>query len=55
VYVSLGELDTQMSDNYFDLLPAEPVTITLKTSSTLEQLQNALKITSLTEAFQPAP
>jgi beta-mannosidase len=54
VYVSLGELDAQMSDNYFDLLPAEPVTITLKTSSTLEQLQSALKITSLTEAFQPA-
>lgn len=55
VYVSLGELDAQMSDNYFDLLPGEPVTITLKTSSTLEQLQSALKITSLTEAFQPTP
>jgi beta-mannosidase len=54
VYISLGDLDVQMSDNYFDLLPGEPVTITLKTSSTLEQLTSALKITSLTEAFQPA-
>jgi len=53
VYVSLGDLDVQTSDNYFDLLPGEPVTISLKTSSTLEQLQSALKITSLTEAFQP--
>jgi len=48
VYVSPGDLDVQVSDNYFDLLPGEPVTIMLKTSSPLE---NALKITSLTEAF----
>ena len=55
VYVSLGDLDVQASDNYFDLLPGEPATVTLKTSSTLDQVQGALKITSLTEAFQPAP
>ena len=54
VYVSLGDLDVQASDNYFDLLPGEPVTITLKTSNTPEQIQSVLKITSLTEAFQPA-
>jgi beta-mannosidase len=53
VYVSPGDLDAQVSDNYFDLLPGEPVTIMLKTSSPLEPLENALKITSLTEAFQP--
>ncbi|MHB8217284.1 MAG: beta-mannosidase [Candidatus Sulfotelmatobacter sp.] len=55
VYVSLGDLDVHTSDNYFDLLPGEPVTIALKTSSTLDQVRGALKITSLTEAFQPAP
>jgi len=54
VYVSFGDLDVQTSDNYFDLLPGEPATITLKTSSTLDQLKGALKITSLTEAFHPA-
>ncbi len=54
VYISFGDLDVQTSDNYFDLLPGEPVTITLKTSRTLDQLKSALKITSLTEAFQPA-
>ena len=54
VYVSFGDLDVQTSDNYFDLLPGEPVTITLRTSSTLDQLKSVLKITSLTEAFQPA-
>jgi len=54
VYISLGDLDVRMSDNYFDLLPGEPVTITLDTSSTLDQLKGALTITSLTGAFQPA-
>jgi beta-mannosidase len=51
VYISFGDLDVQTSDNYFDLLPGEPVTITLKTSSTLDQVKSALKIMSLTEAF----
>jgi len=54
VYVSFGDLDVHTSDNYFDLLPGEPVTIAFKTSSTLDQVRGALKITSLTEAFQPA-
>ncbi len=54
VYVSLGDLDVQTSDNYLDLLPGEPVTVALRTSSTQEQVQRELKITSLTEAFQTA-
>ncbi|MCU1301403.1 MAG: beta-mannosidase [Candidatus Sulfotelmatobacter sp.] len=51
VYVSVGNLDVQMSDNYFDLLPNEPITITLKTSSALDQVKGELRIRSLTEAF----
>ncbi len=51
VYLSFGDLDVQSSDNYFDLLPAEPVTIRIKSSATLEQLNVALKTMSLTEAF----
>ena len=39
-------------NNYFDLLPGEPVTITLKSPATLDQLRSAVKITSLTEAFK---
>ncbi len=51
VYLSFGDLDVQSSDNYFDLLPAEPVTLHLKSSASLEQIRGALKITSLTDAF----
>jgi beta-mannosidase len=51
VYISLGDLDVQSSDNYFDLLPGEQATIHVKSSAGLEQLRAALKVMSLTEAF----
>ena len=51
VYLSFGDLDVQSSDNYFDLLPAEPVTIRLKSSATADQIKDVLKVMSLTEAF----
>ena len=53
VYLSFGDLDVETADNYFDLLPGEPVTIHLKSSATLEQIKSALKTMSLTEAFNP--
>jgi beta-mannosidase len=52
VYVSFGELDVQISDNYVDLVPGETVVITLKSSSTLDELKNALKVVSLVDAFK---
>ena len=51
VYVSFGDLEAQLSDNYFDLLPGEDVTIKVKSSATLEQLKAALKTISLTDAY----
>jgi len=51
VYLSFGDLNVEAADNYFDLLPGEPVTIRLKSSATLEQIKSALKTMSLTEAF----
>ncbi len=51
VYLSFDDLDVQSSDNYFDLLPQEGVTLHLKSSATPEQLKAALKVTSLTEAY----
>jgi beta-mannosidase len=53
VYLSFGDLDANISDNYFDLLPGEPVTLTLKSGATLDQLRGAMKVMSLTEAYNP--
>lgn len=51
VYLSFGDLDVQMSDNYFDLLPGEPLSVRVKSAATLAQIQTQLKTMSLTEAF----
>ena len=51
VFLSFGGLDVQSSDNYFDLLPSEPVAISLKSTATADQIKDALKVMSLTEAF----
>jgi beta-mannosidase len=50
-YVSFGDLDAPLSDNYFDLLPGETVTVNVKSTSSLDQLQAAMKVISLTDAF----
>jgi beta-mannosidase len=57
VYISFGDLDVQSADNYFDLLPGEPVTVKLKTPSSvsLDQLTSSLQVISLTDAFPAAP
>ncbi len=51
VYLSFGDVNVQLSDNYFDLLPGEPATIPMKSSASLEQLKAALTVTSLMDAF----
>jgi beta-mannosidase len=51
VYLSFGDLDVELSDNYFDLLPGEESTIHLTSSATLDQLQLALRVVSLSDAF----
>jgi len=54
VYVSFGDLDALTSDNYFDLLPGEAVTIKLKASASLDQLKQSMQVTTLTDAFPAA-
>ena len=53
VYVSFGDYDVQMFDNYVDLLPGEALTIPLKSASALDTLKQSMTVMSLTEAFQP--
>ena len=58
VYLSFGNLDVNISDNYFDLLPGETVEITATSATSLDALKSQLKVISLTDAFatggQPA-
>jgi beta-mannosidase len=45
--ISFGDADATLSNNFFDLLPGKPVSIVVKSKSSLEQLKKALKIVSL--------
>jgi beta-mannosidase len=45
--VTFGDADVSLSDNYIDVLPNEPVFITVKSQATLEQLKKILNIRSL--------
>ena len=51
VYVTFGDDDATFSDNYFDLLPNEPVEICIHSSATLEHLRANMEIMSLADAF----
>ncbi|HKD92782.1 MAG TPA: glycoside hydrolase family 2 protein [Terriglobales bacterium] len=53
VYISFGDLDAKVSDNYFDLLPGKSEAITITSNAPVEQLRNALSVVSLANAFPP--
>jgi beta-mannosidase len=53
VYISFGTLDASPSDNYFDLIPGQPVEITITSAAPLDQLRAQLKLVSLADAFAP--
>jgi beta-mannosidase len=51
VYLSFGNLDVQLSDNYFDLLPGETAEISVTGAVSLDELKAQLKVISLRDAF----
>ncbi len=51
VYLSFGNLDVKLTDNYFDLLPGETVEITAESAASAEALKAQLKAVSLVDAF----
>ncbi|HUH62128.1 MAG TPA: glycoside hydrolase family 2 protein [Terracidiphilus sp.] len=55
VYLSFGDLDVALSDNFVDILPGETVRITAATSAPLDALKSTMKVISLTDAFAPQP
>ncbi|MHB1935902.1 MAG: beta-mannosidase [Acidobacteriaceae bacterium] len=52
VYVSFGDNDVKFSDNYVDLLPGEPIVLTVHSKASLAELQDSMKIVSLVDAFE---
>jgi beta-mannosidase len=51
VYISFGDMDATLSNNYIDLLPGKPVDIRLASAAPADQLRANLKVVSLTDAF----
>jgi beta-mannosidase len=51
VYLSFGNLDVQLSNNYFDILPGETVEISASSKVELDAMKAQLKVISLTDAF----
>jgi beta-mannosidase len=47
VEITFGDKEVALSDNYIDVLPNEPVSISIKSPATLEQLKKILRIKSL--------
>lgn len=54
VYLSFGELDVKVSDNYFDLLPGETEQIGVSSAVSLDELKARLHVISLSDAFAGA-
>ncbi len=51
VYLSFGDLEMQVSDNYFNLLPGETREITAKGTAALDRVKAQMRVISLTDAF----
>jgi beta-mannosidase len=54
VWVSFGELDATLSDNAFDLLPGEPLRLTVRSDAPLAALRRALQLEDLAHAMAKA-
>jgi beta-mannosidase len=55
VYVSFGNLEATLSDNYVDLLPGKPLEIEIKTKASLDDLRREGKVMSLVDALGGEP
>ena len=51
VFVSFGDVDAEISDNYFDLLPNEPVTVVVKSKVAADELKRAMQVQTIVGAF----
>jgi beta-mannosidase len=54
VAMSFGDLDAEPSDNYFDLLPGESISVHIESKSSLSTLKAAMQVMSLADSTAPA-
>jgi beta-mannosidase len=52
VWVSFGDIDADVSDNAFDILPGKGVTVTVHSQASLDALRKALEVQDLANAMQ---
>ncbi len=55
VYLSFGDLDVKVSDNYFDVLPGETVEVTAESKASPDDVKAQMHAMSLTDAFAVNP
>jgi beta-mannosidase len=55
VWVSFGDIDAGLSDNGFNLLPGEPVTLDVASKASAEALRQALQVRDLAHAMGTPP
>ncbi|MDX6082257.1 glycoside hydrolase family 2 protein [Xanthomonas campestris pv. incanae] len=55
VWLSFGDVDATLSDNAFDLLPGEPLTVHVTSKAALAQLQSAMQVRDLASTLAGAP
>jgi beta-mannosidase len=51
VYITFGTASSELSDNYFDLLPGEIVDVRVKSSESPDSLKATMRVISLVDAF----
>ncbi len=55
VYLSFGNLDVKLSDNYFDVLPGETAEVTVESKASADEVREQMHVMSLTDAFAVNP
>ena len=55
VYLSFGDLDVKVSDNYFDVLPGETIGVTAESKNSPDEVRAQMHVMSLTDAFAVNP
>ncbi|MGN6790209.1 MAG: beta-mannosidase [Rhodanobacteraceae bacterium] len=54
VWVSFGDIDARVSDNAFDMLPGQRVTVMIRSDAGLDALRKAIEVQDLANAMQGA-